>query len=123
MFTVEYAVINSVITILSAFIVYYLFEKKAEKTINFYKNQLKNEAETWLNSESGQKAIYSIGAIIGNGAKAGIGIKTSGGKFKFENLIAEIAGRFIQDRISPNIPQESQVLNNKTPDKISFGSA
>jgi len=100
--------LSAVMSLISALIVYFLLEKKAEKTIEKYKNQLKNEAEQWLNSDNGQKAIYSIGAIIGNGAKAGLGINARSGKFKIENLVGEIASKWIQERFIPQQQQQSQ---------------
>jgi len=102
--------LSAVMSLISALIVYFLLEKKAEKTIEKYKKELKIEAESWLNSDNGQKAIYSIGAIIGNGAKAGFGISTRGGKFKLENLVSEIAGKWIQERF---IPQGNQTMQQK----------
>ena len=34
--------------------------------------------------------IYSIGVLIGNGAKSGIGLSKTGGKFKWEDLLGQI---------------------------------
>lgn len=63
-------------------------------TIENQKVYIKNEVETWLNSEKGQKALFQIGAIIGNGAKAGIGLESRGGKFKLQDLIGQIAMQY-----------------------------
>lgn len=69
------------------------------ETVETLKIDVKRDLETWLNSETGQKAIFSIGAIIGNGAKAGFGIGTKGGKFKWQDLAAEVAREWILPKI------------------------
>jgi len=62
------------------------------------------------NDESLQKNIYTIGAIIGNGISNGTGLKSSarGGKLSLNNLIAEIAGNWIQSRVVNPSPSPSQ---------------
>jgi len=70
----------------------------ADELINEQIDIRKADVEKWINSETGQKAFYSVGALIGNGAKAGIGLNTRGGKFKIEDIIAQIAGSFIENR-------------------------
>jgi len=111
------ASISAVITTLSLVIGYYVLSKKAEKLIETNKIQLKIEAENWLNSEKGQKALYSIGALIGNGARTGIGLQTKTGKFKFQDLLGQIAGNYIQNKIIPNISQNSS-LNNPIKERL-----
>jgi uncharacterized membrane protein YbjE (DUF340 family) len=61
-----------------------------EKTIENSKKELKNEVEMWLNSEKGQKALYAIGALVGSGMKAQFSFLTKGGKFKWQDLVAQI---------------------------------
>ncbi len=46
-----------------------------------------------------QKEVYSIGALIGNGVKSGIGFTKSGGKFGFKDIMAQIASGFINKYI------------------------
>lgn len=128
MFNIEFVILNTVMSLLSAFMVYYMLSKKAEKTIEFYTNKLKNDVEKWLNSETGVKALYSLGALIGNGAKDSIGIGTKGGKFKFSDLLTQIGINWASKNLpglnlaSPgDLPQE---LNIKTEQKRNvLGSA
>jgi len=60
---------------------------------------IKDEVEKWLNSEAGVKALHSIGSIIGNGAISGAGIPKTSGKFKWQNLIGDIASQFITGKL------------------------
>ncbi len=74
-------------------------QKMTSETIKNLKISTKNDLESWLNSETGQKAIYAIGAIIGNGAKAGFGMGTKGGKFKWQDLLGEIIGGYAKQKL------------------------
>jgi hypothetical protein len=48
------------------------------------------------NNESLQKSIYTIGALIGNGVKSGVGLQKRGGKMSLTDLIVQsVAGRFL----------------------------
>jgi hypothetical protein len=53
---------------------------------------LKQEMEEWLNSEKGTKALYAIGALVAQGAKDSMPFISKGGKFKWQDLIGQIAG-------------------------------
>lgn len=125
-FVVE-AVLSGVMSVLSALLVYYLLQKKAEKTVNFYKNQLKTEVEGWLNSETGAKALYGVGMMLGQGAKQSIGIGTKGGKMKWTDLLAQIGINWAQKNLNlGNLGQTGpgQLLNSKSLNKKSvLGSA
>lgn len=70
------------------------------------KTEIKLEAEEWLNSEKGQKALFSIGALIANGAKSGFNLNIPKGKGGFEGLIMNIIGKWIGEKI----PQSSQAI-------------
>ena len=59
-------------------------------TFKIIKKKLKQEAETWLNSETGQKALYSIGAMIAQGAKDSIPFVSKGGKFKWQDILVQV---------------------------------
>jgi len=129
MFEVFNLVYSGVISILSALLIYYIASKKVEKTIDFYKKQLKDEAEKWINSETGAKALYGIGMMIGQGAKQSIGIGSTGGKFKWQDLLAQVGIQWAQKNL-PGLGQlatetPGQNLNIKSEDKkrTNFGSA
>ena len=80
----------------------------ARKLIENEKKRLKTELEAWLNSENGQKALFSIGALMAAGMKSGMGLTQKGGKFKMEDLIGQIIGSFIQKQIPNLISQEQK---------------
>jgi len=114
------AVITTIITTFSIVIGYYVLTKKANEMIETNKKTLKNDMEIWLNSETGQKALYSIGALIGNGAKSGIGIQTKSGKFKWQDLIGQIVGSYVQGNILPKIAQTNPLINTSKKSTESF---
>lgn len=83
-----------------------------------FKAQIKYDAEQWLNGETGQKALFQIGALIGNGAKSGIGLQKRGGKKGLEGFIMDIAGEFLKNKFGqsqqPQQPQQpTQNLNRQ----------
>jgi len=96
----------SIVTLLVAigapieYIVLNLFVKRAKK-------QLKEEAVAWINSEIGQKAIFSIGALAGQGAKTGFGISKTGGKFNIQSIIAQIAGNYLERQFNVGSPAQT----------------
>jgi len=88
--------------ILLGFIAYLSIRKLRNmipETIESLKIDVKKEFEAWLNSETGQRAIYTIGAIIGNGAKEGFGMGKKGGKFKWQDLLGEIIGGYAKQKL------------------------
>ena len=72
----------------------------AFEIVDELKSELKGDAEAWLNSETGQKALFSIGAMVANGGKAGLGLQKTGGKKGLEGLIIDIGGEFIRSQIA-----------------------
>lgn len=101
MVTMLETIISSLISTITLVIAYIYTQRMIKNTVENIKRELKLELETWLNSENGQKAIYSIGAIIGNGAKSGFGLQTKGGKFKWQDLVGQIASQYIQQKFIP----------------------
>lgn len=78
------------------------------------KATLKIELEAWLNSETGAKAIYSIGALAGSALMSGTGLQKKSGKFKWQDLLGEVAGEFLKKRIG--LGGERQTLNPQRSD-------
>lgn len=76
------------------------------------KRDAKRQIEEWINSDIGQKAIYSIGILLGNAIKQGVGITGSGGKMKMENIIMQGIAGFIQGKlgavVNPNPYEQPQ---------------
>lgn len=89
-------ILSAVISSLTFIIGYIVASKKAEKLIENTKNDVKNEIISFLNSTEGQKFFFAIGALIGNGAKSGLGMTKRSGKFKLEDLFGQVAASFIQ---------------------------
>ena len=59
-----------------------------------------------------QKKLYTLGLIIGNGIKQGVGIQGGKGKFKLEDIIAQGLGQFLSSAISGQQPQkQAETLN------------
>ena len=80
---------------------------------------LKHELEEWLNSEKGTKALYAIGALVAQGAKDSMPFISKGGKFKWQDLIGQIAGGaakkfFGLNTTEPDQPPTSQALKVQT---------
>lgn len=51
-----------------------------------------------VNTEEGQKNLYTVGALIGNGVKTGVGLQKQGGARGFNGLLAEIVSGFFSAR-------------------------
>jgi len=94
---------TSLIGVLSAsiggYIVFNLSLKKLKTQIpdlllNFL-DDLEPELPKILAKPQVQSFVYSIGALIGNGARAGAGFGGGKGKFKFEDLLARVAGKLV----------------------------
>ena len=76
------------------------------------KNYIIQDVEDYLNSEKGQKNLFLIGGMLSNGMKTGLGITAKGGKFKMEDLAAQLIGGFIQQKVLPNIGNQPQINGN-----------
>lgn len=116
-------ILTAVIVALSTFIGVWYIQRKAEILIENTKYDIKEEVKTWLNSEVGQKALFTVGAIIGNGAKSGFGISAKSGKFKWQDLLGQIAGNYIQNTFGggtqgvQNVPKGLSSMSKNEPIK------
>jgi len=78
------------------------------------KEYIISDVENYLNSEKGQKNLFLIGGMLSNGMKTGLGLTAKGGKFKMEDLAAQLIGGFIQQKFLnnpqnvPNLPNQPQ---------------
>lgn len=59
-----------------------------------------------------QKRIYIIGGILGNGIRQGVGIGKTKGKFKLEDLIMQVIGGYIQNKVMPQQTQGQETPIN-----------
>lgn len=101
------AILNATLTgIITSIILYATMKYLVPRMIEDTKNDIKDDIQEWLNTENGQKAIYLIGTLIGNGAKAGIGLSKGSGKFKMEDLIGQAIGSFLQGGMGGLMPQQ-----------------
>jgi len=105
--------------LLSGYIGYWYLKKShyLEETIQDIAFSIIEEAQT---NEIIQKQIYTIGALLGTGIANGSGLNKSlkgGGKLSLNNIIAEIASNWIQQRSvdpSPLQPTPSQSHSTQT---------
>ena len=94
----QLVLLNNAILVIIAIVFLRVLSSNLPKTIENYKLELKKELEMWLNSETGAKALYQIGALIGHGASTGLGIQKTGGKFKWENLLGDIVTSYLKGK-------------------------
>jgi len=63
--------------------------------------EVKDEIFFSLQDEEMQKFLFSVGALIGQGVKSGIGLKARSGKFHWQDLIAQIIGQWVSQKTQP----------------------
>ena len=80
-------------------------EKLIPNLVNLAIENAKIYAENWINSDTGKKAIYEIGNIVGAGAKASLTGKSSGGKWGWLETLVGLGREFISK--TPNQSQEA----------------
>ena len=62
-----------------------------------------------LNDQENQKKLFALGGLIGQGIKTGVGINpATSGKFKLQDLITQIIGRYLTLGQQQHEPQISQ---------------
>lgn len=66
-----------------------------------------NGLTDWINTEEGQKTFYTIGGLIGNGARQGMGIAKGGGKTGLLDVVLQLGSQFLMPKNTG-----SQGLNN-----------
>lgn len=54
-------------------------------------------------NEDVQKRIYALGGLIGAGAKQGLGVGAGSGKFKWQDMIGQLIGGWIQTKASQTV--------------------
>lgn len=113
-------ILLGVLVVLNGGIVYYAYRKLNNLDTLFY-GMAKNFFNEISTNEGLQKNIYTLGALIGNGAISGAGInKPSSGKFKLQDVIGQVIGQFIQSKISlPGTPGEQPTQNIKANNQVS----
>lgn len=118
--------INAVISTVSGIIAMYIGYKIAKKDLkNDLKKefssillQLKDDSEAWLNSETGAKALYGVGMLVGAGVKQSLGITQKGGKMKFQDLLVQVGLNWAQQHFGipgvPGQPNEPSIKQQET---------
>ena len=74
-------------------------------------DQIMPELPKFMAKDEVRQFIYSIGVLVGNGAKAGALGNTGKGKFKFEDLLGGLVQQFapaIIQKVIPNIGSGEQ---------------
>jgi len=83
-------------------------------------DEIMPELPKFMAKDEVRQFIYSIGVLIGNGAKAGAIGNAGKGKFKFENLLGDIAMQVapsIIQKIVPSLTQGATPQQEGVPDK------
>lgn len=60
-------------------------------------SQVKKIMNEMLNNAESQKQLYALGVLVGSGIRSGVGLNPKAGKFKFEDLIQQGIGMFLQN--------------------------
>lgn len=67
-----------------------------------------------VNTEEGQKKLYMMGGLIGNGLKQGMGLQKTGGSKGLNGLISDIIGGFFQGQLNTQVPRsDGDVTSNR----------
>lgn len=88
------AVTSAVITALLVFLIAY-WALKTHKIENVIIDSMETLVKEISNDPELQKNVYAMGALLGNGAKGGLGLNMRGGKFKLEDIIIGALGQFL----------------------------
>jgi len=87
---------------------------------------LENVLQMAINNEKLQKFLYEAGGLLGSGAGAGIGLpgKGGGGKFKLQDMILQLAGSYLQNKMpslpSANANEPSQQNSNSQNNRVGY---
>lgn len=93
-YVIEGAIIGAIIGLILLIGSYLVF--KTMRIEEFITNCIENVFEDITRDEKLQKNLYTIGALIGNGAKSGFGLQKRAGKMSMTDLIVQsIAGKFL----------------------------
>ena len=100
-----YEILISLCTVvMTPLLTYFVAKKVANDTIN----NVKDEVFDYLQTENGAKMLFGIGAMLGNGIKSGVGLQKGTGKFKWQDIIGQIASQFIMQKFQPQQQPEQQ---------------
>ena len=97
-------IVNALTVIMTPLLTYFVAKKVANDTIN----NVKDDVFDYLQTENGAKMLFGIGAMLGNGIKSGVGLQKSTGKFKWQDIIGQIASQFIMSKLPMQSQQEQQ---------------
>ena len=83
---------------------------------NYLTNKFNDFIMDFLNDavqdEQFQKNLYIVGGLVSQGAKAGLGIGSKGGKLKFTDILMQVGAQFAQSLIEKNLPSASPAGSN-----------
>ena len=97
-------IVSALTVVMTPLLTYFVAKKVANDTIN----NVKDDVFDYLQTENGAKMLFSIGAMLGNGIKSGVGITKGTGKFKWQDIIGQIASQFIMQKFQPQQQPEQQ---------------
>jgi len=122
----QQAVISILSAVIGGFIVIKLAKRELKQEvfneIPVFIDEIKAYAEEWINGETGQKALWQIGGLIGNGAKSGFGLNKSGGKKGFEGLVVDLVGGFLKSKV-PMLAQNNGETSQPQPQRQNLNRA
>jgi hypothetical protein len=98
----------AIIALSVVLLVYWLL--KSHKIEDVITNSIENVIRDVSEDVELQKKLYQLGGIMGNGVKAGVGLTTKGGKFKFEDLAMGLLSKYLVGNQEQPINSEKTLL-------------
>lgn len=80
---------------------------KSDWIDNKIQQVLTDFAETAVNDPEVQKNLYIIGGIVAKGAKDGFGLKSSGGKLRFQDILMQLVAGYAGNMMQGQAPQST----------------
>jgi hypothetical protein len=84
-----------------------LYVKRSMSTENIL-NKIDELSDEIMTNKELQGKLYTVGAILGNGIRQGIGINAKGGKFKLDNIIGEVVSGLAQKYLGMGQQEQPQ---------------
>ena len=113
-------VIAGLITVLAGYGMVRLTIKSVQKQVFsdiFSKDNFDLLLNMAINDEKFQKFLFEAGGLVGNGAKAGFGLQSSGRKGNIQDLLMQLVGGYVQNKLPgalSGITGQEQSSNTQT---------
>jgi len=121
------AVIGSLLTVVVGYATFKLTLPSIKKelfTALLDEKSLENALQVAINNEKLQKFLYEAGGLVGSGASAGLGLggRSGGGKLKLQDLIMQLAGGYLQNKLPGIVGQAGAGENQPSQQNINSQS-